>query len=76
MFLVLIDAHSKWIEVHLVRAATLSATQQLRIMFAQFGISESVVSDNGQCFVSAEFEEFELLWDQNLKSAPYHPASN
>ena len=59
MFLVLIDTHSKWIEVHLVRAATSYATiQQLRITFVQFGIPETVVSDNGQCFVSAEFEEF------------------
>ena len=55
MFLVLIDAHSKWIDVYPVRAATSNATiQQLRITFAQFGM----VSDNGQCFVSAEFEEF------------------
>ena len=42
-----------------MRAATSNATiQQLRITFAQFGIPEAVVSDNGQCFVSAEFEEF------------------
>ena len=76
--LVVIDAHSKWIEVYPVRAATSNATiQQLRITFAQFGIPEAVVSDNGQCFVSAEFEEF-LSHNgiKHLKSAPYHPASN
>ena len=34
-----------------VRAATSIATlQSLRITFAQFGIPETVVSDNGQCF--------------------------
>ena len=67
IFLVLIDAHSKWIEVYPVRAATSSATiQQLRIMFAQFWILETVVLDNGQCFVSVEFEEFLSCNGQSL----------
>ena len=62
MFLVFIDAHSKWIEVYPVRAATSNATiQQLRITFSQFGIPETVVSDNGQCFV------FESQWDPTFE---------
>ena len=46
-------------------------------MFTQFVIPETVVSDNGHCFVDAEFEEF-LSHNgiKHLKSASYHPASN
>ncbi len=31
---------------------------ELRPLFAQFSLPETVVTDNGTCFVSAEFEEF------------------
>ena len=69
MFLVLIDRHSKWIELYPVRAATSIATlQPLRITSAQFGIPETVVSDNGQCFVSAEFLSPNRI--THLKSTP------
>ena len=45
--------------------------------FAQFGIPETVVLGNGQCFVSAEFEEcLSCNGIKYLKSAPYHPASS
>ena len=39
MFLILIDAHSKWLEVYQMRSITSSATiEQLRTTFAQFGL--------------------------------------
>lgn len=45
MFLVVIDAHSKWIEVVSMTTATaLTTIQQLRKIFSQFG---TIVSDNG-----------------------------
>ena len=78
MFLVLIDAHSKWIEVFPTRSATSSATiDQLRTVFAQFGIPETVVTDNGTCFTSSEFADFlRANGVRHVRSAPYHPATN
>ena len=59
MFLVVIDAHSKWPEVREVSAATTEKTVTvLQEQFARFGLPEQLVSDNGSQFVSAEFEEF------------------
>jgi len=78
MFLVLIDAHSKWIEAFCTPTSTSEAViRELRTVFARFGLPETVVTDNGTCFVSAEFETF--LRKNGIKhftSAPYHPASN
>ena len=59
MFLVIADSHSKWIEAFALKSAT-SATviQCMRPLFARFGLPDTLVSDNGTCFVSAEFKHF------------------
>ena len=56
--LVAIDAHSKWIEA-VCTASTSSACviEELRSLFAQFGLPEMVVTDNGTGFVSHEFQQ-------------------
>lgn len=49
----------------------------LRSTFARFGLPETIVSDNGPPFTSADFENF--LTTNGIKhilTAPYHPASN
>ena len=78
MLLVLIDAYSKWIEVFAVKSTTSTVVMQcLRSVFARFGLPDTLMSDNGPCFVSAEFEKFLMLNGiRHVTSAPYHPASN
>ena len=78
MFLVVVDAHSKWPEVVPVSSTTSSSTiEVLRDLFARFGIPEQIVSDNGAQFVSEEFQAFARSNGiRHLTSAPYHPAAN
>ena len=59
MFLMLVDAHYKWLEVVPVSAATSTATiEKLRAIFATHGLPEKIVTDNGTVFTSEEFENF------------------
>ena len=78
MFLLAVDAHSKWPEVVVMANTSSSNTiNALRRMFASYGIPERIVSDNGPQFTSTEFADF--LHGNGVKhtrSAPYHPASN
>ncbi|XP_060072089.1 uncharacterized protein K02A2.6-like [Ylistrum balloti] len=78
MFLVVVDAHSKWLDV--VRMSSTSAESTinaLRYMFSSYGLPKEVVSDNGPQFVAAEFESFiKKNGIKHTKSAPYHPSSN
>ena len=78
MLLVVIDAHSKWIEAFPLKTASAVTTiQQLRKLFAQFGIPDTIVSDNGPQFAAAEFQEFcRLNGICPTRVAPYHPSSN
>ncbi len=59
MFLIVIDSHSKWLEVFQMSTTTSQVViQRLRTVFAQFGLPETVVTDNGPNFTSSEFKEF------------------
>ena len=59
MFLILIDAHSKWLEVCQMSSTSSGATiQHLRAIFSRFGLPETLVSDNGPQFSSEEFKSF------------------
>ena len=75
MFLVLVDSHSKWLEVDIMASTTTEKTiEALRAHFARFG---QLVSDNGPQFTSKEFVDFLAANGiQHARSAPYHPATN
>ena len=78
MFLVVIDAYSKWPEVAVMNESTSSATvSKLRQMFATHGLPKVSVSDNGPAFVGVELRQFmSRNGVKQVYSAPYHPASN
>ena len=61
MFLLVVDAHSRWMEIEIVNAASTQNTiEHLRSMFARFGLHKVMVTDNGSCFTSSDFAEFAL----------------
>lgn len=78
MFLIVVDAYSKWLEVAVMNEATsISTTNKLRQMFATHGIPQVTVSDNGPAFVGDDFKQFiQKNGIKHVYSAPYHPASN
>jgi transposase InsO family protein len=78
MFLIVIDAHSKWPDVFHMTSTTATATvKTLRTLFACQGIPNEVVSDNGPQFVAAEFKQFMAQNGiRHITSAPYHPRTN
>ena len=78
MFLIVVDAHSKWIEAFPMNTSTTTATiTKLRGLFATHGLPEIIVSDNGTNFTSWEFKEFvDRNGIRHIRTAPYHPSSN
>ena len=78
MFLVIIDAHSKWMEVIPVSNATTAVTvEKLLSVFTIHGLPHTIVSDNGSVFTSSEFAEFvKQNGIEHILTSPYHPASN
>ena len=77
-FLIVIDSHSKWLEVCPMTTTTSTATiQHLRMMFSRFGLPETLVSDNGPQFSAEEFRSFcRLNGIHHILITPYHPSSN
>ena len=78
MFLVIVDSHSKWLDVHTMSSINSTTTiENLRTVFATHGLPHKVITDNGLSFTSYEFREFmSNNRITHVTTAPYHPSSN
>jgi transposase InsO family protein len=78
MFLVVVDAYSKYLDITPMKEATTENTiQALRKLFSYFGLPEHIVTDNGSQYTSAEFKKFLEKNDiLHTTTAPGHPATN
>ena len=64
MLLVIVDAHSKWIEVCVEKSSTAEVTvRHLQRVLAIYGIPKIVVTDNGPCSVSEVFEDRVMVYN-------------
>lgn len=79
MFLVIVDAHSKWAECYDLTSSYNSnaVITKLYDFMSRFGVSHTLVSDNGTSFTSHEFKHFCLVNGvKHMLSPAYHPTSN
>ena len=75
MFLVIIDAPTKWIDVEIVNfTSVVSTIIKLCSLFATHGISEQLVSDNNQVFEARNLSNLQLR--MVLKTYSHHLTSS
>ena len=73
LFLIAIDAKSKFIECKIVNSTSSKCTiQALREIFASQGICDVIVSDNASGYISSEFQDF--LQNNGIKHVPPPPS--
>ncbi|CAK1591611.1 unnamed protein product [Parnassius mnemosyne] len=78
IYLVVVDAMSKWIEVHKMTSISANCLiYRLNELFSRFGLPRQIVTDNGAQFTSKEFEYFNKHNGiEHVFTAHYHPSSN
>jgi len=78
MYLIIVDAYSKWLNAELMREITAEKTiQKLRTVFSSHGIPKKIVTDNGPTFCSKQFTDFvNKNGIKHIFSALYQPSTN
>ena len=77
MYLVVVDAHSKWMDVILMTSiSSAKMIEKLRIVFATHDIPQKVVTNNGTSFTSHELEFMSKNGIIYITLAPYRPSTN
>ena len=77
-YLIVVNSYSNWPEVFKCKNPNSEvAIRALHKLFAQFGVVDCIVSDNGTQFTSGDFKEFyEDFQVNHITTPPYHPRSN
>ena len=77
-YLVTVDYYCRYVDIaQLPNITSSSVISKLKNSFAHHGIPETLVSDNGRQFPSAEFQQFSSEWNFNhVTSSPHFPQSN
>ncbi|UYV68861.1 hypothetical protein LAZ67_6001298, partial [Cordylochernes scorpioides] len=77
-YLLIADYFSKYPEIYQLQDMTTDTIiRRLKRTFSNFGIPETLVSDNGPPFFSKEFHNFTRTWNiVHVTSSPYHAQSN
>lgn len=77
-YLILVDAHSKWIEaLPMTRTDSQSTITALMSVFSRFGLPSQLVTDNGPPFFSQEFKDYCIKnCIKHVTAAPYRPQGN
>lgn len=79
MFLIVVDAYSKWPEVINMKKDITSRKMRkvLDTLFSRFGPPNMIVSNNEPQLTSDEFKAFLKYYKiKHIRITPYHPASN
>ena len=77
-FVLVVDYFSRFCEIGVLRKSTSQEViNHLKAIFARHGIPETVISDNGPQYSSAEFAKFAEDWGfTHITSSPKYPQSN
>lgn len=63
--------------LHVTDTSARTVIDCLKQQFARHGIPDTIISDNGPQFKSADFHNFACKWEfEHLTSSPYHSQSN
>ena len=78
-YLIMVDYYSNFIEVASLKRDTTSRNviKHLKENIARYGIMDTLMSDNGPQYTSAEFKSFFASYDiQHITSSPLYSQSN
>ena len=78
MYLIIIDSHSKWLDVQIMQSISTSKTvEKLWSVFATHGLPQTIVSDNDHPSQVMSLRNLcKLMEFRHIISAPYHLSTN